>query len=64
MTDADLIQLLTDMTQSVIFLWLFLRERRRASELADSRIADYKDWQLRMLGIIDKNLPGAQNINK
>ena len=64
MTEADLINAIAELSQTVIFLWLFLRERSRATELANARVSDYKDWQLLLLGIIDKNLPGGDKINK
>lgn len=64
MTETELVQTIAELSQALIFLWLFLRERSRSSELANGRIADYKDWQILLLGIIDKNLPGSNKINK
>lgn len=62
MTELEVIQSIAELSQTIVFLWLFLRERARSSELANARVSDYKDWQLLLLGIIDKNLPGVNKI--
>lgn len=44
MPELELVNMLASTGTTAVFLYLYLQERKRVRELADSRIADCKDW--------------------
>lgn len=57
--DETAVKTLFELGQTAIFLWLYLRERKRVSVVADARIEDYKLWTetLTVLATFDKDVP-------
>lgn len=54
MDEITLVSKLIESGQLVVFVWLFLRERKRNSELQDQRVNDFKDWQLLLLSLLEQ----------
>lgn len=50
-------QLISQLGFSVVFLWLYLRERGRAKELSELRVADCKAYADEMKRLVARPLP-------
>jgi hypothetical protein len=52
----DEMSMILDAGQTAVFIFLYYKERRRVSELADARILDHKRW-IDMLITIIRHFP-------
>lgn len=55
MNEITLIQALADMGTTIIFFWLFLRERARNAELQDQRFKDMRQWTETLIKLLSPN---------
>lgn len=50
MNDIDAVRTLLDLGTTFVFLWLYLQERKRSSEIQEHRVQDLKEEISRLTG--------------
>jgi hypothetical protein len=50
MNDIDAVRTLLDLGATFVFLWLYLQERKRSSQIQEERVKDLKEEIYRLTG--------------